>query len=164
MSKETRNILITIVAVLFLFAVLFAVYDHFRSEPINANTSKENLIGDANTGLENMINDIFSEENIIEDEPNNTEPNKNTAENGMTKNEEVVEPTEDDSRMTPKEKKAIELVQEQWKKQMGSLDSVAFNVSIQNDGKYGVTVYDTTTTQTIQFYIVDVDTGIVKER
>lgn len=163
MSKGTRNILIIVAVILFLFAVLFAVYGHLHSEPMNANTSKENLIGNANTGLDNMINDIFSEENII-DEPNNTENSQNKVENTTTKNEEDVEPTEDDNRMTPKEKKAIELVQEQWEKAMGNLDSVAFNVSIQNDGKYGVSVYDTTTTQTIQFYIVDVDTGLVKER
>ena len=163
MSKGTRNILIIIAIALFLFAVLFAVYGHLHTEPMNANTAKENMIGDANTGLDNMINDIFSEENIIE-KPNNTETNNNTVANTTNKKDEDIETTEDDSRMTPKEKKAIELVQEQWKKEMGSLDSVAFNVSIQNDGKYGVTVYDTTTTQTIQFYIVDVDTGIVRER
>lgn len=163
MSKGTRNILIIIAMALFLFAVLFAVYGYLHTEPMNANTAKENMIGDANTGLDNMINDIFSEENIIE-KPNNTETNNNTVANTTNKKDEDIETTEDDSRMTPKEKKAIELVQEQWKKEMGSLDSVAFNVSIQNDGKYGVTVYDTTTTQTIQFYIVDVDTGIVRER
>lgn len=163
MSKGTRNILIIIAIALFLFAVLFAVYGHLHTEPMNANIAKENMIGDANTGLDNMINDIFSEENIIE-KPNNAETNNNTVANTTNKKDEDVETTEDDSRMTPKEKKAIELVQEQWKKEMGSLDSVAFNVSIQNDGKYGVTVYDTTTTQTIQFYIVDVDTGIVRER
>ena len=47
---------------------------------------------------------------------------------------------------------------------MGSLEDISFNVSIQSDGKYGVTVYDTTTTRSILFYIVDVDSGIVKER
>ena len=59
---------------------------------------------------------------------------------------------------------AIKLAKEEWKKEWGSLDDVSFNVSVQSDGKYGVTVYDTTTTQSIQFYIVDVDTGVVKEK
>ena len=66
--------------------------------------------------------------------------------------------------MTPREEKAIELVKEEWKQNWGSLDGVSFNVSVQNDGKYGVTVYDTTTTESIQFYIVDVDTEIVTEK
>ena len=66
--------------------------------------------------------------------------------------------------MTPKEKKAIDLVKQKWQNEMGDLKGVSFNVSIQNDGKYGVTVYNTATTQTIQFYIVDVETQIIKER
>ena len=41
---------------------------------------------------------------------------------------------------------------------------IDFNISIQNDGKYLVTVYDTKTTQTISGYIVDVTTGIINEK
>ena len=66
--------------------------------------------------------------------------------------------------MTAKETKAISLVKKEWIKKYGSTDDVSFNVSIQNDGKYGVTVYDTTTTKSIQFYIVDINTEIVTER
>lgn len=72
--------------------------------------------------------------------------------------------TEDDNRATPRENKAIELAKKQWTKDWGNTNGVSFNVSIQSDGKYGVTVYDTSSTKSIQFYIVDVDTGIVTER
>lgn len=169
MDKKTRNIIIVIAIILLIFAILFAVYTHFKTEPMNANTQLSNNIPDANTGLENMINQILNEEENTEVEQNkeeNTNKNENQNSNQETndkKNNEET-PSEDDNRMTPKENKAINLVKEYWKKEWGSTDDVAFNVSIQSDGKYGVTVYDVTTTQSIQFYIVDVEKGTVKER
>ena len=66
--------------------------------------------------------------------------------------------------MTPKESKAIKLVKDIWTKDWGNLDDVLFNVSIQSDGKYFVTVYDTITTHLIKSYIVDVNTEIVTEK
>lgn len=156
MSKGTRNVLIVIAIALLLFGIALAVYSTFRTEPIDANAASNNVLADANTGLENMLENIFNEENVVNNEQVN---NTNSGTNSTT-----AKPTEDDNRMTTKEKKAIELAQNEWKKVMGNLNDVSFNVSIQSDGKYGVTVYDTTTTKTIQFYIVDVDTGIVKER
>lgn len=169
MDKKTRNIIIVIAIILLIFAILFAVYTHFKTEPMNANTQLSNNIPDANTGLENMLNQILNEEENTEVEQNkeeNTNKNENQNSNQETndkKNNEET-PSEDDNRMTPKENKAISLVKEYWKKEWGSTDDVAFNVSIQSDGKYGVTVYDVTTTQSIQFYIVDVEKGTVKER
>lgn len=169
MDKKTRNIIIVIAIILLIFAILFAVYTHFKTEPMNANTQLSNNIPDANTGLENMLNQILNEEENTEVEQNkeeNTNKNENQNSNQETndkKNNEET-PLEDDNRMTPKENKAINLVKEYWKKEWGSTDDVAFNVSIQSDGKYGVTVYDVTTTQSIQFYIVDVEKGTVKER
>ena len=161
MSKGTRNILIIIAIALLVFGIVLAVYSKFKTDPVDANVASNNVLTDANTGLENMLENIFNEENIVDNEQSNTTNNTNMANNTSST---TVEPTEDDNKMTTKEKKAIELVQEEWKKEMGNLKDVSFNVSIQSDGKYGVTVYDTTTTRTIQFYIVDVDTEIVKER
>ena len=71
---------------------------------------------------------------------------------------------EESNKMTSKEIKAIELVKKKWKEEWGNLEGVSFNASIQSNGKYGVTVYETKTTQSIQFYVVDVDTEIIKER
>ena len=71
---------------------------------------------------------------------------------------------EDKNQMTPKENKAINLVKDVWTKDWGNLDDVSFNVSIQSDGKYYVTVYDTVTTHLIKGYIVDVNTEIVTEK
>ena len=165
MSKGTKNIIIIVAITLLVFAILFAVYGHFKTEPMNANTSKENVLGDANTGLENLLGNIFNEENVVKNENttgNNEETNKETNINQDNKNETTNSAQENN--LTPKETKAIELAKKQWIDEMGSTNNVSFSVSIQNDGKYGVTIYDTTTTRTIQFYIVDVDNETVKER
>ena len=169
MSKSTKNILIIVAIVLVVFAIIFAVYEHFQSKPMNANTQPENILPDANTGLENMLNDILDENTNLEqnnEESNNEVQNSNSTANTSSNTQTSKDPdtTEDDNRMTPRETRAIELVKAQWLKDWGSIKDVSFNVSIQSDGKYGVTVYDTTTTQSIQFYIVDVDTGDVRER
>lgn len=159
MNKKTRNTLIFIAIILLIFGILCAVYSNNKTEPMDANASDGNILQNADSGLENIINDIF-------EEPKETE-NENKADQNEEKtntNNEIQDEINNDNVMTPKETRAVNLVKEEWKKKWGTLDDVSFNVSIQNDGKYGVTVYDVTTTQSIKFYIVDVDTGIVKER
>lgn len=169
MSKGTKNIVIIVGIALLAFAILFAVYGHFKTEPMNANTSKENVLGDANTGLENLLENIFNEENIINDKnaiENNQEINSqtNAGQNISQDEKNQITSSIQENNLTPKETKAIDLAKKQWIEEMGSANNVSFSVSIQNDGKYGVTIYDTTTTRTIQFYIVDVESETVKER
>ena len=175
MSKGIRNTIIVIAIIIVLFIIVFVLYQNFQTEPMDANSTGENVLQDANTGLENMLNEILNEEtnqNIVNNTENQTTQENETVQEqvSQTANQNSSETesdeglTEDDNRMTPREEKAIELVKEEWKQNWGSLDGVSFNVSVQNDGKYGVTVYDTTTTESIQFYIVDVDTEIVTEK
>ena len=175
MSKGIRNTIVVIAIIIVLFIIVFVLYQNFQTEPMDANSTGENVLQDANTGLENMLNEILNEEtnqNVVNNTENQTTQENETVQEQVsqtanqnsseTENDEGL--TEDDNRMTPREEKAIELVKEDWKQNWGSLDGVSFNVSVQNDGKYGVTVYDTTTTESIQFYIVDVDTEIVTEK
>ena len=152
MSKEMKIILTIVSIILLVFAILFAIYANNKSEPMNSNTHLGTIVDDPNNGLQNMLGNIFDEENETE----------NT--NSANSNSEVEEDITNGDTMTAKETKAISLVKKEWIKKYGSTDDVSFSVSIQNDGKYGVTVYDTTTTKSIQFYIVDVDTEIVTER
>ena len=102
-----------------------------------------------------MLNEILDDN--IETEVK-TEEKKN--ETTTASNDSV----EDKNQMTPKENKAINLVKDVWTKDWGNLDDVSFNVSIQSDGKYYVTVYDMVTTHLIKGYIVDVSTEIVTEK
>ncbi len=158
MGKTTKNFLVIIViAIVVIFALVCLEYQHFRFEPISANNveAKGNILPDPNQGLNNMLNEILDDN--IETEVK-TEEKKN--ETTTASNDSV----EDKNQMTPKENKAINLVKDVWTKDWGNLDDVSFNVSIQSDGKYYVTVYDTVTTHLIKGYIVDVSTEIVTEK
>ena len=112
--------------------------------------------------------DLFGElmgknENTIVMAPIDNEEKNNDSENNSiaAAGKETVA---DENAMTPKEAKAISLVKDKWTEKFGNTDGIDFNISIQNDGKYLVTVYDTKTTQTISGYIVDVTTGIINEK
>lgn len=158
MGKTTKKFLVIIViAIVVIFALVCLEYQHFRFEPISANNveTKGNILPDPNQGLNNMLNEILDDN--IETEVK-TEEKKN--ETTTASNDSV----EDKNQMTPKENKAINLVKDVWTKDWGNLDDVSFNVSIQSDGKYYVTVYDTVTTHLIKGYIVDVNTEIVTEK
>ena len=158
MGKTTKNFLVIIViAIVVIFALVCLEYQHFRFEPISANNveTKGNILPDPNQGLNNMLNEILDDN--IETEVK-TEEKKN--ETTTASNDSV----EDKNQMTPKENKAINLVKDVWTKDWGNLDDVSFNVTIQSDGKYYVTVYDMVTTHLIKGYIVDVSTEIVTEK
>ena len=163
MSKSTKNILILIVIGLLILGISIAVYSHFKTEPMDANTSKENILDDANSGLENFINDIF-DENDIKDETDTTEKGNTQVNNTQTRSKpENAGNTSNDNQITPGEKKALELVKEEWKKEWGNLDDVSFNnESIRSDGKYIVSVNDSRTTRVIRRYVVDTITGVVE--
>ena len=176
MKKSTRNIVIIAIIVLLIFGIAVALYGHFHTEPINANTTN-NILDDANTGLENLLNDILDENNSENEEKeenrelnnsNNNTTNQNTQTSNKaanttqtsSKNDNVVE-----NQTTPGEKKAIELAKAEWEKEWGSLDDVSFyNVMIQGDGKYIVSVNDSTTTKVICRYVVDAITGVVEKQ
>lgn len=154
MGKTTKNFLVIIViAIVVIFALVCLEYQHFRFEPISANNveTKGNILPDPNQGLNNMLNEILDDNIETEEKKNET----TTASNDSV---------EDKNQMTPKENKAINLVKDVWTKDWGNLDDVSFNVSIQSDGKYYVTVYDMVTTHLIKGYIVDVSTEIVTEK
>ena len=174
MNKTTRNILIIVAVVLLVFGIAVAIYNIFKTEPIDANVENNNILDNANNGLENVINDILeenevNEENIKNEE--NTEEN-NTTENTQASSSQGQESSSDEgndntseNQSTPGEQKAIELVKAEWKKEWGNLDDVSFNnVMIQGDGKYVVSVNDSKTTKVIHRYVVDTDTGLVEQK
>lgn len=165
MNKSTKNIFTLIVIGLLILGIAIAVYSHFKTEPMDANTSKENILDDANSGLENFINDIFDENNI-ENETSNNEKENAQVNNTQTSNKpSVSDNTSIDNQITPGEKKALELVKEAWKKEWSNLNDVSFNnESIQSDGKYIVSVNDSKTTRVIRRYVVDTITGVVEEQ
>ena len=61
MSKGIRNTIIVIAIIIVLFIIVFVLYQNFQTEPMDANSTGENVLQDANTGLENMLNEILNE-------------------------------------------------------------------------------------------------------
>lgn len=167
MSKATKNILILVLIGLLVIGIAVAVYSHFKTEPMEANVSKENILDNANKGLENFINDIFDENDIGNSEQSveNKDNNQATSTTAPGVQNDVKEDNEIESQITPGEKKALELVKAEWKKVWGNLNGVSFNnESIQSDGKYVVSVNDSKTTRVIRRYVVDTITGVVEEK
>lgn len=164
MNKTTRNIIVIVGIILLIFGIVLAIYSHLKTDPMDTNTTSGNVLDDANTGLENLLNNILNEETINNEinaenkETTNTQTT-NTQSQGQSSNNSSV------NQSTPREKKAIELVKAEWKKEWGNLNDVSFNNEmIQGDGKYVVSVNDSKTTNVIRRYVVDTTTGVVEER
>ena len=162
MNKVDRNILIAIVTVIMLFSLVCVTYQRLKSKPIlSDNVIVKNDIN-STTGLDEMLNEENKATNANENTVTNTEANK--VENNENKQDQKSDKQEDAEQMTTNEKKAIELAKEKWIDEWGNDKDVLFNISIQNNGKYLVTVYDTKSTKLITGYIVDVNTEIVNEK
>lgn len=170
MSKKTKKTsYLTIAILIVLFIILCLAYDEVKTQPADANTANTNLV-DENTGLDNIINELFDDvttneevenevneknEENIQDEVSNTENNE---EENKIDNEEEISSTES---VTSKQEKAINLVKQAW----GGEDGVYFsNESIDSQGRYIVSVRDKGTTNSLAFFLVDVDTGLVTKQ
>lgn len=167
MSKSSKNVFILAIIGLLIIGIAIALYSHFKAEPIDANASKNDILDDANSGLENFINDIFDENNIEngegDKEKGNTQVNNTQATSGTNASKDNNDDIE--NQITPGEKKALEFAKEEWKKKWGNLEGVSFNnESIQSDGKYIVSINDSKTTKVIRRYVVDTITGVVEEQ
>lgn len=154
-SKTGRNSFMVILIVVLIFLVSWILYDEYKTEPADTNIESSNL-ADENTGLDNIINDLFEEVTT------------NTTEESKTKNEEnEIEEDEDTETqeaptgtVTSREERAVELVKQAW----GEDDSVYFSYqSINNAGKYIVTVNKKDTT-VIAWFEVDVDNELVTKK
>lgn len=169
-KKKTNYLIIAIVIVLFI--ILCLAYDEMKVEPADANTVNDNLV-DENKGLDNIINELFENVEANEDVENKNEDENTQKENSNTENkddtneldneqneieEEDISSTET---VTSKEQKAINLVKQAW----GGEDGVYFrNESIDSKGRYIISVRDRGTTNSLAFFLVDVDRELVTKQ
>lgn len=156
MNKTIKNSLMIIVIVVVLFLIIWFGYDMTKTEPVDANIVDTNLV-DENTGLDNIINELFDNVITNEQEENVVEYENTQNEENDTNDEEV----STGESMTSKQEKAIALVKEEW----GGEDGVYFsNESIDSQGRYIVSVRDKGTTNSLAFFIVDVDRELVTKQ
>lgn len=161
MSKTVKNSLIIIAIVVVLFCIIWLIYDIFKKDPVDTNANAN--LADENTGLDNIINDLFD----------NVQTNEQI--DNVTENENVINSQEEDKQenkiggvsdettesVTTREEKAVELVKKEW----GSTDGVYFsNESIDAQGRYIVSVRDKKTTTSLAFYLVDIDKQLVTQQ
>lgn len=160
MSKTVKNSLIVIGIVIVLFVMIWFIYDMIKTEPVDANVENTNLV-DENTGLDNLINELF-------DDTTTNKLNENVVDNSDTDNEEDIKNEEKNDtdvstseNMTSKQEKAIALVKKAW----GGEDGVYFsNESIDSQGRYIVSVRDKGTTNSLAFFLVDVEKELVTKQ
>lgn len=155
-----KNKLIIIIIAIVLLAIIWLGYDMLKKEPADANVLSPNLV-DENIGLDNYINDLFSnvignemQENAILNETNSETSNENHDE--QKQGSEIP-----NGSVTSREERAISLVKQEW----GDEDGVYFvNESIDSQGRYIVSVRDSATTNALDYYTVDVDKQLVTKR
>lgn len=159
MEKTAKRSVLIILIMILLFVIIWFVYDSFKKEPANANAVTTNIT-DKNSGLDNVINDLFEKADINEIDANligNTIVDDNT----NSTSETVTNTGSSTTSVTSKEQKAVALVKKAW----GDTDGVYFsNMSIDNQGRYIVSVNDAKTTKTLAFFKVDVDKELVTKQ
>lgn len=159
MEKTAKKSVLIILIMILLFVIIWFVYDSFKKEPANANAVTTNIT-DKNSGLDNVINDLFEKADINEIDANligNTIVDDST----NSTNETVTNTGSSTTSVTSKEQKAVALVKKAW----GDTDGVYFsNMSIDNQGRYIVSVNDAKTTKTLAFFKVDVDKELVTKQ
>lgn len=161
MNKTVKNGLIFVLIAVIVFAIIWLAYDMFKKEPTDTNTIASNL-ADENTGLDNIINDLFENvviNDVIENEVKEDKTANKVEENKVTDEETKREETT--GSVTSREEKAIELVKAEW----GGEDGVYFtNESIDSQGRYIVSVRDQASTNALAYFIVDINKELVTKK
>lgn len=174
MSKNTKIIIIAIVIIVLLAAIIWVVYESFKSEP--ASIGETNVLPNENMGIDNVTNEFLEEgtnninetnsvdtnvvANELEDEQVSSEVTTNEAnDNNGNKDSEKVYGT-----VADREARAVELAKEYYEEEYGNADELNFDYEALNgDGRYIVRAGKPGVGRN-KFFYVDVDTKIVEEK
>lgn len=174
MSKNTKIIIIAIVIIVLLAAIIWVVYESFKSEP--ASIGETNVLPNENMGIDNVTNEFLEEgtnninetnsldtnvvANELEDEQVSSEATTNEAnDNNGNKDSEKVYGT-----VADREARAVELAKEYYEEEYGNADELNFDYEALNgDGRYIVRAGKPGVGRN-KFFYVDIDTEIVEEK
>lgn len=180
MSKNTKIIIIAIVIIVLLAAIIWVVYESFKSEP--ASIGGTNVLPNENMGIDNVTNDFLEEDvnnvneansvdtnvvaNEMEDEQessaeatNESNSDNNSDDNNDNKDSEKVYGT-----VADREARAVELAMEYYDEEYGNADELNFDYEALNgDGRYIVRAGKPGVGRN-KFFYVDIDTEIVEEK
>ena len=174
MSKNTKIIIVAIVIIVLLAAIIWVVYESFKSEP--ASIGETNVLPNENMGIDNVTNEFLEEgtnninetnsldtnvvANELEDEQVSSEATTNEAnDNNGNKDSEKVYGT-----VADREARAVELAKEYYEEEYGNADELNFDYEALNgDGRYIVRAGKPGVGRN-KFFYVDIDTEIVEEK
>lgn len=170
MDKSTKKIIGITVVILLILAIIWVVYESVKPQPASIQTSNE--LPNENLGIENIINDLFTNEvsNTVENEIVNEVVNQTENEN-VNKNNETSSDTNENNNdsetvtgtTTSREEKAVELAKEYYEEEYGNTEGIYFRYdSVYGDGRY--IVIASTEGRTVAFLFVDLNTGIVTKK
>ena len=169
-NKKTKIvIIIAVIVVLILLAIflavkLFNIKNNKKIPTINTNNEIKNETNNNVAGevIQNnsIVNEIIQNNNINDNTVNETVGNITDENVVVENNSQQVSKEEIDNETIQKEEdnkeKAINIVKENW----GEDDKVYFSFdSIDNNGKYIVSVRDRISTEALYWYAVDIEKG-----
>jgi rRNA maturation endonuclease Nob1 len=164
MSKGAKKILGTVIIIILVLAVIWLVYESVKAEPAQINETNE--LPNENMGIDNVINELYDEEETntteeeIKKEDNSKEENvdKQTEEKNQSSNSEVVSGTK-----TSREEKAVELAKEYYETEYDNVEDVYFRCdTVNTNGDYVVIASNNGVT--LAYLIVDLATETVTEK
>ena len=164
MSKGAKKILGTVIIIILVLAVIWLVYESVKAEPAQINETNE--LPNENMGIDNVINELYDEEETntteeeIKKEDNSKDENvdKQTEEKNQSSNSEVVSGTK-----TSREEKAVELAKEYYETEYDNVEDVYFRCdTVNTNGDYVVIASNNGVT--LAYLIVDLATETVTEK
>lgn len=160
MNKTVKNSIMIVIICILAFAIIGLVYENIKEKPVDSNAENTD-VADENTGLDNVINELFDDAYANELTDDNNEIANETKKENEVKNEQIGNIGSSTQSATSKEKKAVELVEKAW----GGSEGVYFsNDGIDNQGRYRVSVHKKNTTDTLAFFIVDLERELVTKQ
>ena len=120
MNNSAKKVIFIIVIVLILFGIIWLVYDLVKKKPADTKTDNTNF-ADENTGLDNIINELFdnvTENENVEIDIKNEGNNVNEIGQNDTVEQNKINQSSSTESVTSKEQKAIELVKNNGEIQM----------------------------------------------
>lgn len=178
MSKNTKIIIVAIVIIVLLAAIIWVVYESFKSEP--ASIGETNVLPNENMGIDNVTNDFLEEDvnnvnetnsvdtnvvaNEMEDEHGSSEEPTIESNSGNNSSNDNKDSEKVYGTVADREARAVELAKEYYEEEYGNADELNFDYEALNgDGRYIVRAGKPGVGRN-KFFYVDIDTEIVEEK
>ena len=161
-NQKASKIALIVAGIAIVILVAIIIYEVFRTKPVSEEM-EVNMVKDPNSGLENMINDLY--DNVTEEDENEivNETQSEEVQNETVENEGQTEENTSSSNATlSKEEQAIQMAMDQYGP---SDEEIYFSVdAVDAEGRYIVSVHELETKFLMTSYVVDLEKQTVTEQ